>query len=93
MTTHKTLLQSQMQSVWYFALLSLSRVNERLQSRLCVSSAFMRPITIDPGNQGRYNPHHQQVNREDAFDPFSQRMRHALSYAVLFFSKRSQAGK
>lgn len=89
MITHKTLLQSQMRSVWYFGLLSLSTVNECSQSRLCVLSVFMMPITGVPGNQGRHNQHNQQVNREDAFDHLSQRMRHTLSYSPVRFQTES----
>lgn len=81
MITHKTLLQSQTRSVWYFGLLSPSTVSECLQSRLCVLSVFMMPITGVPDNQRRHNQHNQQVNREDAFDHLSQRMRHTLPYS------------
>lgn len=87
MITHKTFLQSQMRSVWYFGLLSLSTQNGCLQSRLCVLSVFMMPIAGVPGNQGRHNQHHQQVNREDAFDHLSQRMRPTLSYSLVHFQK------
>lgn len=92
MITHKTLLQSQMQSVWYLGLLSPSYVKERLQSGLRVLSVFIS-VTTDAGNEGRHNPDSQQVNGEGAFDHLSQRIRRTLSYILLFFSKRSQAGK
>lgn len=49
----------------------------------------MMPITGVSGNQGRHNQQNQQVNREDAFDHLSQRMRHTLSYSLVHFQKES----
>ena len=89
MITHKTLLQSQMRSVWYFGRFSLGSANGCLPSPLRVLSVFMTPITRVPGNQGRHNQHNQQVNREDAFDHLRQRTRHTSSYSLVHFQKES----